>query len=89
MNTTVYFNNLVNGEKAVSHFNFESQDFLDYIEEQLYILWEFKPTPRDWKRRFRQFRFAQFDYHGMDFVNMRERWLKTDGSEIEITLEEV
>lgn len=89
-NITVFFHNKTIGEAAISHFNFiMKQDFLDYIEEQLYILWELTPTAQDWKSLFRRFKYAEFAYHETFPVNMREYWLNSDGSNIKIVLEEV
>lgn len=81
-NTTVYFYDKTPGEIAVDHFGFTNQDFLDYIEEQLYILWELTPTVRNWRSLFRRFKYAKFAYHETSLVNMREYWLNSDGSKI-------
>lgn len=63
-------------------------DITDFIEEQLYILWELTPSNRDWKSFFFKFGHAFFDYHNCEHFTMELRKLKTDGSAWEVIVKE-
>ena len=50
--------------KLAGKFNIaDTENFLDRLEETLYILFELEPKSREWRREFLKHLYADFTYH--------------------------
>lgn len=76
------FKNITNGESYVAHLDYEGTytgPLCNFVEEQLYILWELTPVkPRlGWAYPFLRGERVQFTYHGCEFVWV---WMDNNGN---------
>lgn len=85
--TTIHFR--CNGEHAQVNCDETTTSLLDVIEETLYVLWELEPAGRDWKWEWVRFHSALFAYSFEPPQRVTSRLLNTDGSEVEILVEDV
>ncbi len=54
------------GEVAISHFLLVDRNVFDFIEEQLYILWELVPINRAWKAELQK-DYTVFTYGNSEY----------------------
>lgn len=60
-------------ETATAPFDVDTS-ICDFIEEQVYILWELRPVERYWQRQFATTGYAKFSFHGHELFIISYDW---------------